>query len=173
MKNIFQIRLAYKDELQLLRDIEEAASTLFEHTSFALEVDQEPLPIELLQEQQKQELIWVAVDSQESPVGFAVVLIMGDYAHLHELSVAPMHGCQGIGTQLVKTIIQFANTSGFDGVTLSTFKDVPWNAPFYYKLGFREMREDDIGSHLQNIRKKEAKMGLPVSERILMKIGCI
>ena len=164
----YQIRLAQADELQRLNDIEEAASKLFESTSFALEVDQEPLSIELLQEQQKQELVWVVVDDHERPVGFAVVIIMGDRAHLHELSVDPAHGRQGLGTRLMKKVIQFAKTSGLDGVTLSTFRDAAWNAPFYYKLGFREMSEDEIGRNLGNIRDKADEMALPVSERILM-----
>ena len=168
MKENYQIRLARENELQLLNDIEAAASTLFENTSFALEVDQEPLSIEFLREQQKQSLVWTVVDDRDIPLGFAVVIIMGDRAHLHELSVDPVHGLQGLGTRLVKKVIEFAETSGLNGVTLSTFRDVAWNAPFYRKLGFREMREEEIGANLQNIRKKEAKMGLPISERILM-----
>ncbi|MEM6427114.1 MAG: GNAT family N-acetyltransferase [Cyanobacteria bacterium P01_D01_bin.128] len=168
MKDNYQIRLAREDELQLLNDIEEAASTLFENTSFALEVDQESLSIELLQEQQNQDLVWVVVDDQDSPVGFAVIIIMDNRAHLHELSVDPVHGRQGLGTRLMKKVIQVAETSGLYGVTLSTFRDVAWNAPFYYKLGFREIRDEEVGSNLKNIRKKEDEMGLSVSERVLM-----
>lgn len=87
-------------------------------------------------------------NNQDKPVGFALVIIMGNYAHLHKLSVDPAHGRKGLGTRLVKKVIQFAETSDLYGVTLSTFRDVAWNAPFYYNLRFREMRDEEIGTNL-------------------------
>ena len=95
-------------------------------------------------------------------------MVIGDRIHLHELSVDPKHGRKGLGTRLIETITQFAKSSGFTGVTLSTFRDIPWNAPFYRKLGFRAMKEAEIDINLQNIRTEEAQNGLPISERILM-----
>ena len=168
MNETYQIRLAQENELHQLNTIEEAASKLFANTKFALEVDQDTLSIDLLREQQAKNLVWVAVDDGDNPVGFAMVMIMRDRIHLHELSVAPEHGRKGLGTRLIKTITQFAKISGFTGVTLSTFQDIPWNAPFYKKLGFRAMKEEEIGINLHNIRTKEAQNGLPISERILM-----
>ena len=168
LNETYQIRLARENELYQLNAIEEAASQLFENTKFALEVDQDSLSIDLLREQQAQDLVWVAVDDRDNPVGFAVVMVMGDRIHLHELSVTPEHGRKGLGTRLIETITQFAESYGFTGVTLSTFRDIPWNAAFYKKLGFRAMKDEEIGIKLQNIRTKEAQNGLPISERILM-----
>ena len=168
MNETYQVRLARENELYRLNAIEEAASQLFANTKFALEIDQDTLSIDLLREQQAKDLVWVAVGDRDNPVGFAVVMIMGDRIHLHELSVAPEHGRKGLGTRLIKTITQFAKSSGFTGVTLSTFRDISWNAPFYRKLGFRAMNEKEIGINLQNIRTEEAHNGLPISERILM-----
>lgn len=168
MNQTYQIRLARENELYQLNVIEENASKLFANTKFALEIDQDSLSIDLLREQQAKDLVWVAVDDRNNPVGFAVVMIMGDRIHLHELSVDPEHGRKGLGTRLSETIIQFAKSSGFTGVTLSTFQDIPWNAPFYKKLGFRAMKEEEIGISLQKIGDEEAQHGLPISERILM-----
>ena len=168
MNETYHIRLARENEVHQLNTIEEAASQLFANTKFALEIDQDSLSIDFLQEQQAKDLVWVAVDDRDNPVGFAVVMVMGDRIHLHELSVVPEHGRKGLGTRLIETIIQFAKSSGFTGVTLSTFQNIPWNAPFYQKLGFRVMREKEIGINLQNIRTEEAQNGLPISERILM-----
>ena len=168
MNETYRIRLARENELDRLNTIEEAASKLFANTKFALEVDQETLSIDFLREQQAKDLIWVAVDDRNNPVGFAVVMVMGDRIHLHELSVDPKHGRKGLGTRLIETITLFAKNSGFTGVTLSTFRDIPWNAPFYKKLGFRAMKEEEIGINLQNIRTEEVQKGLPISERILM-----
>ena len=168
MGDTYQIRLARENELDRLNTIEEAASKLFANTKFALEVDQDTLSIDFLREQQAKDLVWVAVDNQDNPVGFAVVMVMGDRIHLHELSIDPKHGRKGLGTRLIETITQFAKSSGFTGVTLSTFRDIPWNAPFYKQREFRAMKEEEIGINLRNFRSKEAQNGLPISERILM-----
>lgn len=164
----YHIRLAQHKDLRSLNEIEEAASTLFKSTKFALEVDQEPLSAKFLEEQREKGLVWVAVDEEDRPVGFAVVLILDNDAHLHELSVDPAHGRRGIGAGLTGEVIQWAGRSGMTRITLSTFREIAWNAPFYEKLGFREMREDEIGNGLKQIRIKEFESGLPVEERVLM-----
>jgi hypothetical protein len=42
-------------------------------------------------------------------------------------------------------------------VTLTTFRDVPWNAPFYRRLGFEVV--DELPSGLAAIRAHEAMAG--------------
>jgi hypothetical protein len=42
-------------------------------------------------------------------------------------------------------------------VTLTTFRDVPWNGPFYAKLGFRELRHLSPG--LAAMREHERLIG--------------
>lgn len=165
------IRLGRENDLTILNNIESEASKLFQHTKYGLEMDQKPLSIDLLRRQSDNSLVWVAVDEQDRPVGFAVVMIFDNNAHLHELSVHPNHGRKGLGTRLTKKVIQFAHKSGLDGVTLSTFRDVDWNAPFYFKLGFREMKDEELGEGLIKIRKKEAAIGLPIAERVIMKLS--
>lgn len=164
----YRIRLARLEELPMLNAIEAAASTLFENTKYASEVDQESLPLEILSEQQRKQLVWVAVDESDRPAGFALVLILDDRAHLHELSVAPSHGRQGIGTRLIDEVCAWAKGAGYSGVTLSTYLDIVWNAPFYRRLGFVEMKEEGLGEGLKNIRMKEAEAGLSITGRIIM-----
>lgn len=177
MNKHYQIRLAQQSELLRLNVIEEAASTLFTDTKFALEIDQEPLSLDLLQEQQQAGLIWVATDEQNYPVGFVVAMRMehgfqsplnSPVLHLHELSVDTEHTRQGLGTRLTRQVIQHAKDSGYSRVTLSTFRDIPWNAPFYKRLGFREMKWSEMGTDLLRVRVKEKQVGLPMTERILM-----
>lgn len=176
MSDKYLIRLAQKEELLLLNELENAAAEIFQNTKYALEIDQKPLSLEVLKQQHQQNLVWVAVNKSDRnspslldrPVGFAVVLIVDGWPHLHELSVDPQYGRQGIGTQLTKEVINWAKQANFLGITLSTFRDIAWNAPFYRKLGFREIPKAEIGQGLDNIRRKEAAAGLPVKERILM-----
>ncbi|MGE3945657.1 MAG: GNAT family N-acetyltransferase [Blastocatellales bacterium] len=170
MSENYQIRLSRENDLRILNDIENAASELFQNTKYALEVDQDPLPIAFLRKQSEKGLIWVAVDDKDRPVGFAVAIILDNFAHLHEISVHPKHGRRGLGRRLVNVVIQFAIKSKLSGVTLSTFRDIVWNAPFYRKLGFCEMSDDELESGLKEIRMKESELGLPLSDRVIMKL---
>ena len=171
MSEDYQIRPSRENDLRILNDIENAASELFQSTKYALEIDQDPLSIDLLRKQSEKGLIWVAVDDKDRPVGFAVAIILENYAHLHELSVHPRHGRRGLGRRLVNVVIQNAIESKLSGVTLSTFRDIVWNAPFYKKLGFCEMSDDEIEGGFKDIRKKESELGLPLSDRVIMKLA--
>jgi hypothetical protein len=54
-------------------------------------------------------------------------------------------------------------------VTLSTFRDVPWNGPFYRKHGFRDLQPSEWTPSLRAIRKHEAEHGLRVDARVFMR----
>ncbi|MDJ0595490.1 MAG: GNAT family N-acetyltransferase [Pleurocapsa sp. MO_226.B13] len=168
MQEEFRVRLAKPEELPLLNEIENAAAEIFRDTKYELEILQPALSLNLLRQQQKQDLVWLAADRMDRPIGFAVVLIIDRLVHLHELSVLPSYGRQGIGTKIVTVIINWAKQANYPGITLSTFRDIPWNAPFYRQLGFREIPPSRISSGLNKIRNNEAAAGLPVEDRVLM-----
>ena len=170
MSGKYLVRLAKEKELFLLNELENAAAEIFRDTKYALEINQECLSLELLKQQHQQNLVWIAVTESDRPVGFAVVLIIDGLAHLHELSVTPQYGRQGIGTKLTQEVINWAKKANFPAITLSTFRNIPWNAPFYRRLGFQEIPPVEIGQDLDNIRNKEAAAGLPIEERILMSL---
>lgn len=54
-------------------------------------------------------------------------------------------------------------------MTLTTFRDVPWNAPFYARRGFELLDDTTIGERLQTILEKEAGHGLPRARRCAMR----
>src|SRR5271165_3964159 len=78
----------------------------------------------------------VVLVAGDPPVGFASVEIVDGLAHLWQLSVRPSHGRRGVGTALVEAVCQWAGSQGYEAVTLTTYRDVPWNGPFYRRLGF-------------------------------------
>ena len=84
-------------------------------------------------------LIWVAVDDREELVGFALCSDRREDLYLDQLSVLPRHSRRGLGTRLVRRCLQEAEARAFRRVSLSTFRKVPWNGPFYRTLGFREV----------------------------------
>jgi len=93
----------------------------------------------------------------EPAVGFVALEIVDDAAHVDQVSVLPEHGRRGIGRALLEAAIGWAAASGRDEITLTTFRDVPWNAPFYRTLGFEELT--DPGPGLAAIREHERAMG--------------
>jgi hypothetical protein len=54
-------------------------------------------------------------------------------------------------------------------VTLTTFRDVPWNRPWYERLGFRVLGEDELGPELRARRDEEEHLGLPAALRVCMR----
>jgi len=172
METTYTIRLAHTEELPQVREIERAAAALFLTTPYANLSDGEPLALEFLQGQQAQGLLWVAVavlGDGEEPVGFAVARVLDGAIHLEELDVTPTHGQRGLGRQLVQTLCEWATQAGYSAVTLSTFRDLPWNAPFYARLGFRQLPAEALTPGLLALRHKEEQNGLSVAERVIMR----
>jgi GNAT superfamily N-acetyltransferase len=78
----------------------------------------------------------------DPPVAFAYVDWLDGHLHLHQIAVHPRHGRRGIGSALMAAVIARAGNAG---VTLTTFRDVPWNGPWYAHLGFAELAEPGPG----------------------------
>jgi ribosomal protein S18 acetylase RimI-like enzyme len=110
----------------------------------------------------------VAVDRDNAVVGFAITREVDDTIYLQEMDVDPAHGRQGIGTGLVETVCDWARLHDHNAISLSTFRDLPWNAHFYAKLGFRILDESELKLGFQQIRRQELEAGLPISERVIM-----
>jgi predicted N-acetyltransferase YhbS len=164
----YQIRVVQAEELQLLSQIEQSAARLFLDTPYSFLVDADPLPLDMLQEQFQAGRIWVALDLHQKVVGYAIACEVEDTLYLQQIDVAPEHGRRGIGSALVTTVCDRAKEQGYAIVSLSTFRDVPWNAPFYAKLGFRPVDETELTPGFQQIRLKELAAGLPISDRVIM-----
>jgi GNAT superfamily N-acetyltransferase len=102
------------------------------------------------------------------PVGFAQVGEADGNAHLEELAVLPGHMRQGLGTRLIETACAWAAEHGYPAITLTTYADVPWNAPYYERLGFAVV--DDFGPDVRERRDHEAAVGLDtVGPRVVMR----
>lgn len=84
------------------------------------------------------------------------------------MDVQPDFQKRGIGAGLVRACLIDARNSGFQAVTLTTFKDVPWNAPFYARLDFEEVTALDAHPRLAGELANEADNGLPIERRCAM-----
>lgn len=112
------------------------------------------------------EHVWVA---GAPAIGFAVTETVDDVVHLGELAVHPDYQRRGIGTRLVDTVIQHAVQVGSAAVTLTTFRDVPWNAPWYHARGFRIFPPNQWGPELLRVWQREAEAGIMIAPRVAMR----
>jgi predicted N-acetyltransferase YhbS len=168
LESNYQIRPTRFEELPLLSHIENSAAALFLDTPYAFLVNDDPLSLDCVQQQFRAGRVWVAVDCHEIVVGYAIAREVDDTLYLQQIDVEPEHGRRGIGSALIKTVCDWATQQGYAIVSLSTFRDIPWNAPFYSKLGFRPVDEAELSTGFQQIRLKELEAGLPISERVVM-----
>jgi GNAT superfamily N-acetyltransferase len=144
-----QIRVAVPDEFALLRDIEDESDHLFESVGIG--------PFTSSDEENHLGSAAVVLASGTPAVGFACVEIVDGLAHLWQLSVHPSAARRGRGRALVEAVCEWASAKGYPAVTLTTYRDVPWNGPFYARLGFQPI--DDLSPGLLAIRQHEIAMG--------------
>ena len=167
-KDQYTVRAAKSDDLAVLPVIEQAAAAQFRTTNYAALADFElaSTAIDL-----EHENVWVVVNGDDQPVGFAIVHVEeSSVVHLHEIDVHPQHARQGLGRWLIEAVAKWAQEQGAKALTLTTFGDVPWNGPYYERLGFRKLEIDELSSALQAIRSAEAAAGLPMANRICMQL---
>lgn len=126
--------------------------------------------VEDLRRAQAEERLLVAL-AGDVPVGFALVeRIAAGRTHLAEVDVLPSYGRRGIGTALVRAVCAAAAHRGDAEVTLTTFRDVPWNMPFYARLGFVEIPRAERDDVLEAILRDEAARGLEPQRRVAMRL---
>ena len=104
-----------------------------------------------------------------APIGFIATERAGTELHIVELSVHPTVAQQGVGRRLIEAAFAAAENAGLTAVTLTTFRDVPWNAPYYARLGFREVPAAAISSRLAATTAQESARGLPAERRCAMR----
>lgn len=102
-------------------------------------------------------------------VGYATASVVDGEGHLDQVSVIGAAAGHGIGALLVDQVCRWAGSSGYHAVSLTTFRDVPWNGTYYRRLGFVEIPEDGWGPQLRAIRQAERLAGIDVRPRIAMR----
>jgi GNAT superfamily N-acetyltransferase len=166
----YEIRLARPEDVAQLPAIEAAAARQFRSAGIEGAFLDDVRSQGELALAQREERLFVAAPRGGRPVGFALAVAYAGAPHLEELDVHPEHGRRGLGTALVREVADWARARGARGLTLSTFREVPWNAPFYARLGFRALSEAELTPALRALAAREAAAGLPVALRVFMRL---
>lgn len=163
-----QIREARSSDLEHLPKIERSAAQIFKQDKdLAWLADDEVQPTSLHQNYIQARNSWVAVHD-ELPVGFINGVEYNKTFHICELSVTEEWQSQGVGRALLNAVEQIMRDRGITIITLTTFKDVPWNAPFYERLGYETLAEDTLSIFLTDILDEEIEAGLEAHRRCAM-----
>lgn len=164
----YEIRSARLEELPQLAAIEQAAASLFAGTPYAFLVEAAPLPYAVVRERFRAGQVWVAIARSSAVVGYVVTQPVEHTLYLQQIDVEPAHGRRGIGSALIGAVSVWAHQRGYSTLSLSTFRTIPWNAPFYASLGFEPLDEAELSAEFQHIRRQEAEAGLPIADRVIM-----
>ncbi len=109
-----------------------------------------------------------AVIDDAPATGFVMASRRGNGLYIDQISVDPAYGRRGIGRALMQGIENLALQNNLREMTLSTFRDLPWNAPFYAGLGFRPIRRRDLEPFMQAIEAAQAPF-MDISKRTFMR----
>ncbi|WP_036325515.1 GNAT family N-acetyltransferase [Microbispora sp. ATCC PTA-5024] len=154
------IRWARSEDLPRLAEVERAADGMFEPLGIVF-----PPGTTMIEECDDPGRVIVAGDP---PVGFALIGEVDGLTHLEQLAVRPECQGRGIGTQLLHAVCDAA-AAVTAAVTLTTFRDVPWNAPWYARRGFAVLPPELWGPELAALVERERAMGIELAPRVVMR----
>ncbi|MEU5347061.1 GNAT family N-acetyltransferase [Streptomyces sp. NPDC020766] len=170
-----RIRPATPADLPLLQDIERAAGEPFRTLGMKEIADDEPPALELLERFREAGHAWIAEGDEAEgdgadgrPVAYLIGELVDGAFHIEQVSVHPDASHRGVGRALIAYAADHARDQGLTGLTLTTFTEVPWNAPYYERIGFRALTDPELTPGLRKIRASEAEHGLDRWPRVCM-----
>jgi GNAT superfamily N-acetyltransferase len=163
------IRLARSDDLSRIPAIETSAAEIFTRYGQSLAYGWSPTQPEHCEAPLAAGLLWIAED-ETGPFGFLAAEVVGDTLHVEEVDVVLARQRQGHGRRLVQAAIDAARARGLAAVTLTTFRTIPWNAPFYTSLGFVELPPDAVPARLAE-EIEPRRLGHGYAERCAMRLS--
>lgn len=162
------IRAARAGEAPALAELERAAGQPFRSLGMAEVADDEPPAPATLAGHADRGAAWVWAGPDDRPLAYLLLDVVDGVTHVEQVSVHPSAARRGLGRALLDLAVDRARAQGDDRVTLTTFAEVPWNMPYYQRLGFTVLPVADQGPELRRIRAHEAAIGLDRWPRVAM-----
>ncbi len=169
MKDAFRLRPATEADIADMRAAEQKAGETFRAIGYDFCADGPNRAPEEHQRVIAAGITFIAEAPSGETAGFAMLEPMDGEVHLLEIDVIPEHQKKGLARGLIASGEAWALTKGFDAMTLTTYRDVPWNAPFYRRLGFVEIEPGADRKGLLETITKEAAWGFAFRPRIAMR----
>lgn len=165
----YSISLAELEDIPAMIAVDKAASTLFAPTGLINpEALGDHVPPEVFEAEIPLGNVFVTRNMHNWATGFALVRPRGNGLYLDQVSVHPDHGQRGLGRWLLMAVLSEAEARKLPHVSLSTFRDLPWNGPFYRSLGFTELARDRLEPYMLEIEEAQ-KPFMDVTARCFMR----
>lgn len=162
------IRAAATMDFARISAIQDRAGALFHGVDMAAVAGGELPTAEQLRVPAADGRLLVATIDGGGPVGFVLTDWVDLHAHLDQVSVDPAFARRGLGQRLIAAAEHWAHQHDASAMTLTTFVDVPWNGPYYRRLGWRDLPVTELGPELAQIREYEVALGLDTWPRTAM-----
>lgn len=159
------IRRAEPGDFDRLREIEVLAGAAFRDVGMPDIADDDPPSARLLGHFARHGRAWVCC-ADGTVAAYLLAEVVDGCAHIEQVSVDPAFRGRGLGRALVDHLDGWAAERGLPALTLTTFRDVPWNAPYYRRIGFTEV---PAAGGLAAVVAEEAAHGLDPALRVCMR----
>lgn len=168
----FLVRPALAHDVPAIQAIELDAGARFRAAGLDAVADDPPPPADLLLAHIALGTAWVATvpgGDEDVPVGYAIASVVDGEGHLDQVSVLGRAEGGGVGTALVRRVLAWSAAADHPAVTLTTFRDISWNGPWYGRLGFTEVSRAMLTPGLAAILAAERAAGLEPPVRVAMR----
>ena len=162
-------RFAAPHDVETIRAIEFEAGLRFVSVGMTGIADAPPMAREVVERKIEAREIIVALDQQASCAGFVMFEPQPMRIYVQELDVLSSHAGRRIGAALLEEVARIARDQQLTQLVLSTYRDVPWNAPYYRRLGFRDLALSELDAALLARRDAHIARGLDESKRVFMR----
>lgn len=168
-----EVRLARADELNVLFEIDDDSAKLYRTAGVVIDL---PATHPFIADERRRWAASVsrgwtllALDESGEAVGFAAVDVLDGAAYLDQLSVRMRAMRRGVGKRLIRQASALGEKLGNEVIWLTTYGHLPWNRPFYERLGFVTMPEAEWGPGVvHHVEAQREALPLP-EERVAMR----
>lgn len=163
------VREARAQDIPTVREIERRAAARMRQTPYPEIAEDEPNDAATLTARVAEGGVLVACAARDAPVAHVTFRPLGEDFYVEQIDVLPEYAGRRIGAMLLDEVAARARTAGAAGLVLSTFRDVPFNAPYYRRLGFVDLEASSLTDALRAIRAEHAARGLDETRRVFMR----
>lgn len=170
------VHQAQRQAIRRLQEIEVLAGQPFRSLGMDAVADDPPPSDQQYADYIDRQDAWVIRVDGSPIVGYLLLDTLDGNLHIEQVTIDPMYARRGLGARLIR----FAAQLGLDRrltvlpadrpglITLTTFRDVLWNAPYYKRLGFRVVDEPHWGDEMRALRRREHQHGLDAWPRVVL-----
>lgn len=164
---MIRIRLASADDVPKVAPLEQAAGEVFRSIGMDAVADDPPIADSILLQAVEDQRLWVAVE-----YGVLKAYLLGEFLpqslHIDQVTVHPKAARRGLGALMIESVSADPRSKKRGLITLTSFANVPWNAPYYERIGFLDIAESEWPEGVAGKVDADQQHGLNAWPRVVM-----